>query len=69
MPTEQTVLIEWFIGNGTLSAFIVTRQQEIPVYFDYTKEQFQAVVDRSSVNITIHTDSEMENGTMLYPIY
>ncbi|MEM7595207.1 MAG: CHAT domain-containing protein [Cyanobacteria bacterium P01_A01_bin.83] len=43
LPTEQTVLVEWFIGNGTLSAFIVTRQQETPVHFDYTEEQFQAL--------------------------
>ena len=45
LPTEQTALIEWFIGHDKLSAFIVTRQQEIPFHLDYTEKQFQALVD------------------------
>ncbi|MEL6579536.1 MAG: CHAT domain-containing tetratricopeptide repeat protein [Cyanobacteria bacterium J06621_12] len=45
LPTEQTVLVEWFIGNDTLSAFIVTPQQPIPIHVGYTKEKLQTLIE------------------------
>lgn len=45
LPTEQTAIIEWFIGNGTLSAFLVISQQDVPIHFDYSEEHFSALLD------------------------
>ena len=45
LPTQQTALIEWFIGNDTFSAFIVTSQRSTPVHLEYTEEQFQTLVE------------------------
>ncbi|MEL6928205.1 MAG: CHAT domain-containing tetratricopeptide repeat protein, partial [Cyanobacteria bacterium J06600_6] len=45
LPTQQTALIEWFIGNGNLTSFIVTSQQSMPVHFSYTKEQLNVLTN------------------------
>ncbi|MEM7553350.1 MAG: CHAT domain-containing protein [Cyanobacteria bacterium P01_A01_bin.84] len=45
LPNKQTALIEWFIGDGTLSAFIVTRQQATPLHLNYSESQFSNLLE------------------------
>ena len=45
LPTEQTALIEWCIGYGTLSAFIVTSNQSTPLHLNYNKSQFSNLLE------------------------
>ena len=45
LPTQQSALIEWFIGDNTLSAFIVTCQEAMPFHFSYTEEQLNILIN------------------------
>ena len=47
LPTPQTVLVEWYLRNNTLSAFIVTPQQQTPVHIPYTTEQLDALTNKA----------------------
>ena len=47
MPTPQTVLVEWYLGNETLSAFILTAQQQTLIHIPYTTEQLDALTHQA----------------------
>ena len=48
LPSNKTVLIEWFIGKKTLSVFIVAARIEQPLLISYSAEEYQVLFDRFS---------------------
>ena len=63
LPTPQTVLVKWYLGNETLNAFIITSQQQTPIHLDYTSEQLEALVNVTYKYLSTYSqkDSQWQN--------
>ena len=48
LPSNKTVLIEWFIGKQTLSVFVVAAHMEQPLLISYSAEEYQVLFNRFS---------------------
>ena len=63
LPTPQTVLVEWYLGNDTLTAFIVTSQQQIPIHLTYSAEQLEELTNKAGeyLGIYLQRDNQWQN--------
>ena len=48
LQNPQTALVEWYIGNRTLSAFIVTYSKTEPIHVSLSEKQFSKLYDSVS---------------------
>ena len=65
LPNQQTALIEWFIGDNTLSAFIVTSQKSTPIHFSYTEEKLNVLVNTVSRYFDLYLERDRSWQTVL----